>query len=235
LNARYADAEALDVLHDVLTSQFAGRVGVLSSFGAEAAVLLHLVARVDPATPVLFLDTDRHFPQTLQHRDTVVRQLGLTNVRDLTPDAGETAAQDPRGDLWKRNPDACCALRKVRPLADATAPSALGGFDALISGRKRFHGGARLRLPRFEMVESTMRINPLVGWDADAVEEYRVRHHLPVHPMIDMGYRSIGCWPCTAPTSTGDAPRAGRWRDLDKTECGIHAPVARAPLENAAG
>jgi len=228
LNARYADAEARDVLHEVLTSEFAGRVAVLSSFGAEAAVLLHLVASVDPATPVLFLNTDRHFAQTLQHRDDLVRRLGLTNVRDLTPVAAEAATQDPDGDLWKRDPDACCALRKVRPLSDATA-----GFDALISGRKRFHGGARLQLPRFEKVESTMRINPLVNWNADAVEEYRIKHHLPLHPMTDMGYRSIGCWPCTAPTSKADDPRSGRWQDLEKTECGIHAPAARAPLEKA--
>lgn len=229
LDRRYATAAASDILRDALKERFAGRVAVLSSFGAEAVVLLHLVASVDSATPVLFLDTDRHFPQTLQHRRNVVARLGLTNVRDLAPHAADAERLDPDGDLWRRDPDACCALRKVRPLAEA-----VGDYDALITGRKRFHGATRVRLPLIELVDGAARINPLARWSADDIDAYRRRHDLPFHPMASMGYASIGCWPCTRPARDAADPRSGRWADTDKTECGIHAPAALARLESPA-
>lgn len=190
---------------------------MLSSFGAEAAAGLHLVAEQDPSVPVLFLDTDRHFIPTLDYRDQLSKRLGLTDVRSLRPVEAET--HDPKGDLWRSNPDACCDLRKVRPLG-AVRPD----FDVLITGRKRFHGGARLRLPPFELVEGQIRVNPLANWSSDEIEAYFDAHDLPRHPLTQGGYRSIGCWPCTQPSSEDEDARAGRWKGLDKTECGIHMP-----------
>ena len=216
LNAEFRDAPAEAILRAAL-ERFPGRAAVLSSFGAEAAVSLHMAAAVDPATPVLFLDTERHFVPTLSYRDRLAERLGLTDVRTLKPRDAET--HDPKGDLWRTDPDACCALRKVRPLAEV-AP----GFDVLITGRKRFHGGSRVRLPAFERVGDQIRVNPLVNWSADEIEGYFAAHDLPRHPLTDGGYRSIGCWPCTQPSSEEENVRAGRWAGLDKTECGIHMP-----------
>ncbi len=222
LNAEYRDAPPEVILDAAIHELFPGRIAVLSSFGAEAAVGLHLAAGVEPAVPVLFLDTERHFDPTLQYRDRLTKQLGLTDVRTLKPRAPETV--DTRGDLWRTNPDACCDLRKVQPLA-AVAPD----FDALITGRKRFHGGLRVRLPVFELLEGQIRVNPLANWGADEIEAHFVRHDLPRHPLTQGGYRSIGCWPCTQPSSDEEDVRAGRWSGLDKTECGIHMPERWAP------
>lgn len=222
LNARYQHSDALDILRDALETTWRGRIAVLSSFGTEAAVSLHLAARINPAIPVLFLDTGRHFAQTEQYLRTLVERLKLTDVRALKPDLEETRAEDADGYLWQRDADACCALRKVRPLARA-----LTGFDALVTGRKRFHGGARTDLPVVEQVADGLRINPLANWSAEQIQAYFQAHDLPRHPLAEMGYASIGCWTCTAPAYGGGGLRAGRWPGQDKTECGIHAPAPR--------
>lgn len=198
-------------------SEFRGRVALVSSFGAESAALLHLVASVDPETPVLFLDTDKHFVQTNAYREELTHRLGLRNVRSIRPDTDETAAIDPKGDLWKRDNDACCALRKVRPLGKA-----LEDYDAWFTGRKRMHGSLRSFLPLIEAAPPHIKINPLARWSADELAAYMIAHDLPPHPLVETGFSSIGCWPCTAPTAPGDDARAGRWRGLAKTECGIH-------------
>jgi phosphoadenosine phosphosulfate reductase len=219
-------AAALDGVAQPLTSpeivaaaleEFHGRIALVSSFGAESAALLHLVASVDPATPVLFIDTDKHFVQTNAYREELTHLLGLSNVRPIRPDADETARQDPKGDLWKRDNDACCALRKVRPLGRA-----LEGYDAWITGRKRMHGSLRSFLPIVEAAAPHIKVNPLARWSADDLTAYMTKHELPPHPLVETGFSSIGCWPCTAPTAPGDDARAGRWRGLAKTECGIH-------------
>ncbi len=216
LNAELRDASAEEIVR-VALARFPGRVAMLSSFGAEAAVGLHVLASVDPKSPVLFLDTDRHFHPTLQYRDRLAARLGLKDLRVLTPKDAET--RDARGDLWRTDPDACCALRKVEPLA-----AVAHGFDALITGRKRFHGGARLRLPVVEEVGGQIRINPLANWSTEEIDAYYARYDLPRHPLVEGGYRSIGCWPCTQPSSDEEDVRAGRWAGLDKSECGIHMP-----------
>ncbi len=227
LNAKYRDASAEEIIRAAV-ARFPGRVASLSSFGTEAAVGLHILSRVARDTPVLFLDTDRHFAPTLSYRDLLAKKLGLTDLRTLTPNATAAAAEDARGDLWRTNPDACCNLRKVAPLAEV-APQ----FDALITGRKRFHGGARVRLPVFEAVGEQIRVNPLANWSGDAIEAHFLAYELPRHPLTQGGYRSVGCWPCTQPSAEEENARAGRWRGLEKTECGIHMPeqwVARAQL-----
>jgi len=213
----YRDLPAPALLRAMIRRVFPGRVAVVSSFGAESAALLALVAGVDPAVPVIFLDTAKHFPETLAYRDALVGRLGLTDIRVVRPDPARVAAQDPDGDLWRRDPDRCCALRKALPL-----DRALEGFDAWITGRKRFHGDVRATLPTVEAVDGRVKINPLANWSAAQIERFGRARDLPRHPLVDAGFASIGCAPCTTPITAGEAARAGRWRDFDKTECGIH-------------
>ena len=216
LNAQAGDAEPIDVLR-VAFAVPGLRIAVLSSFGAEAAVLLDLVARDRPATPVIFLETGQHFLQTLQYRRELSERLGLTDVRLVVPDAHERADIDPKDHLWRTDPDACCDLRKVRPLVRAAA-----GFDSLITGRKRYQAGTRQALEAFEVLDGRLRINPLVGWSPEQIEDHAVARDLPRHPLVAQGYRSIGCWPCTQAVAEGEDARSGRWSGVDKTECGIH-------------
>ena len=218
LNAACGAEEAIDVLERAIRVEFPGRIALVSSFGAESAALLHLVSEVDPATPVLFLETGKHFAQTMDYRKKLARDLGLTNVRDIAPAGAELSTNDPTGDLWRRDPDACCAIRKVAPLKNA-----LAGFDAWITGRKQFHGGARLALPVFEASGGQIKVNPLARWDRPRVEAYFDAQDLPRHPLVGQGFPSIGCWPCTKPARSDEDVRAGRWRGGDKTECGIHS------------
>ena len=217
LAASLNDVPAAAIVDQLINDEFAGRIAMVSSFGAESAVLLKLVADVAPATPVLFLDTGKHFAQTLGYRRKLAQQLGLTRVIDLHPDADELAAEDADGALWRRDTDACCTLRKVRPLTQA-----LDGFDAWITGRKQFHGGARVRLPVVEWSAPHFKVNPIARWDRDAITAFAAEHDLPAHPLVARGFPSIGCWPCTHPVAAGDDARAGRWRGSAKTECGIH-------------
>jgi len=223
LNATLRDADPLTVLRTVLDPRQGLRIAALSSFGAEAAVLLDLLATAGPATPVLFLETGQHFLQTLSYRTALSARLGLTDVRIVVPNPEERADLDPKGDLWRTDPDACCDLRKVRPLARAAA-----GFDALITGRKRYQSDTRARLAVVEVLDGQLRINPLANWSADRIETYRTERDLPAHPLADQGYASIGCWPCTRPIEDGEDSRAGRWSGVDKVECGIHLGHRRA-------
>ncbi|OFX04893.1 MAG: phosphoadenosine phosphosulfate reductase [Alphaproteobacteria bacterium RIFCSPHIGHO2_12_FULL_63_12] len=216
LNREAQDLAPREIVAATL-DEFRGRIALVSSFGAESAALLHLVASVDPSTPVLFIDTEKHFVQTNAYREELTRLLGLVNVLPIRPDEADLSRTDPRGDLWKRDNDACCALRKVRPLR-----AALNGYDAWITGRKRIHGSLRSFLPLVETAPPHIKINPLARWSADDLDEYMTAHGLPAHPLVENGFSSIGCWPCTAPTAPGDNARAGRWRGLAKTECGIH-------------
>lgn len=192
-------------------------IALVSSFGAESAVLLHLVSQVKPCIPVIFLDTGRHFPATLDYVDTLEQCLGLTVLR-VGPNASLVASEDPDQSLAKRDPDMCCNLRKTFPLADA-----LAGFDAWISGRKRFQATSRAAIPVFERDGDKIKLNPLALWSKAEVDAYRARHALPAHPLEQFGFLSIGCEPCTRAVAEGEDPRAGRWAHVpDKQECGIH-------------
>ena len=225
LNGDLADASAADILRAALDPSLGLTTAAISSFGAESAALLHLIAEEKQDLPVVFLETGQHFFQTLQYRSKLTAKLGLTDVRLVTPDAAEKADLDARDDLWKTDADACCDLRKTRPLARATA-----GFTALITGRKRYQNDVRADLRPFEVLDGVLRINPLVNWTAETVEAHLVAHDLPRHPLVAQGYKSIGCHTCTRPVEDGEDDRAGRWAGQDKTECGIHigrrAPIA---------
>jgi phosphoadenosine phosphosulfate reductase len=201
---------------------FGEKLALVSSFGAESAVLLDIAAKVNPDIPVLFLDTGMLFGQTLDYRKTLAAQLGLTDVRDLRPHYQDLATTDPEAKLWQTDTDACCNLRKVVPL-----DLALEDFDGWITGRKRFHGGARLSLPVVEQAERHIKFNPLANWTKADLDAYAAEHDLPAHPLVSQGFPSIGCWPCTKPVEDENDLRGGRWAGSQKTECGIH--VARAP------
>ena len=221
LNARFAGVPVQAMLRELFAEGTLGRVGVVSSFGTESAVLLHLVADADPSVPVIFVDTLKMFPETLEYRDTLVSRLGIENSEVVTPDAAVLAAKDESGLRWSYDPDGCCAIRKVEPLARAKQ-----GLDAWISGRKAFQSVTRQNLPRFEVEDGRLKINPLGDWTKDDLEAYFAAHDLPRHPLEAQGYLSVGCQPCTSPVLPGEDPRAGRWRGWDKTECGIHVPGA---------
>lgn len=219
LNVRYAEADSTTVIRAVLAPAWGLRVAALSSFGAEASVVLDMVAQVDRTLPILFLDTGQHFLQTLSYREQLSSHLGLTDVRIILPDSRDRIVQDPKDNLWRSDPDACCDLRKVAPLARASAP-----FDTLITGRKRHHKGDRTRLPLAEVLDGTLRLNPLAAWSRADVEGHVTRRGLPGHPLAEQGYASIGCWPCTRPSVDTSEVRSGRWAGRDKRECGIHLP-----------
>jgi phosphoadenosine phosphosulfate reductase len=221
LDAELRNAHPRTVI-EAAYAEFGDRLALVSSFGAESAVLLHLAAQVSKDIPVLFLDTGMLFGQTLDYRKQLAARLGLTDVRDLRPTFADIAVHDPKSDLWKTDTDACCNIRKVIPL-----DKALGGFDAWLTGRKRFHGGDRLRLSVVEDADHQLKFNPLANWTKEDLDAYVAEHDLPTHPLVAQGFPSIGCWPCTNPVEEGQDVRAGRWAGQDKTECGIH--VARAP------
>jgi phosphoadenosine phosphosulfate reductase len=211
--------EGLALLRCAITESHAGRIAVVSSFGADSAMLLALVAEIDPATPVLFLDTHKHFLETLGYRDELAHRLGLSDVRDIRPDAVELAKNDPDGELHRWVPDDCCALRKVAPLEKA-----LAGFDAWVTGRRRGQALTRTVLSFMEMVDGRTKFNPLADWTAARIAAELARRDLPRHPLVARGYPSIGCAPCTRAVRPGEDARAGRWAGQAKTECGIHRP-----------
>ncbi|PNG25019.1 phosphoadenylyl-sulfate reductase [Methylocella silvestris] len=205
------------LLRFAIEDLFRGKLALVSSFGADSAVLLHMVAEIDRSLPVLFLDTGVLFPETLAYRDRLIERLGLTEVVTLVPDAATLESEDPETFLWSSHPDRCCEIRKVIPLARA-----LEGFDAWISGRKRFQAATRAALPLFETEDNRTKINPLANWSAAQILNYLRAHDLPRHELVAKGYPSIGCIPCTSKVRPGEDPRAGRWRGRAKVECGLH-------------
>ncbi|HEX8300402.1 phosphoadenylyl-sulfate reductase [Sphingomonas sp.] len=223
LNNMFRGTGTQDLLRAVLSEHMLGDAALVSSFGAESAALLHLVASVDRTVPVLFLDTGKHFAETLAYRDLLVDRLGL-NLQIIHPDAPAIEERDATGLRWSYDPDGCCEIRKVLPLEKAMAR-----FDASITGRKAFQASTRNALPRFEIdtagVEGRMKFNPLADWTREDIAAWFVEHDLPQHPLVAQGYLSIGCAPCTSIVKPGEDPRSGRWRGWEKTECGIHTPV----------
>lgn len=221
LNADLRHHSATDVLRVAVKE--VPDIALVSSFGAESVALLHLAAMVARDLPVFFIDTQLLFTETLVYQQEVAERLGLRHLRIIR--AQDIAATDPRGDLHQRNPDACCALRKTEPLQQA-----LAGRGGWITGRKRFQSGTRAALDFFEVETATQRIkvNPLAHWRSTDVADYIAENRLPRHPLVARGYPSIGCAPCTSKVARGEDARAGRWRDSDKLECGIHFENGKA-------
>ena len=222
-NRRHRACDTGELLEALLEDGVVGNVTTVSSFGAESAVLLHLIARIAPDLPVLFLETGKHFPETLAYRDLLVERLGLTNLVNLTPDPYRAGGQGRERSSLVLRSGRLLRHPQVRPLAKA-----LLGFDASLTGRKAFLSDTRKHMPRFEIdtsdAQGRLKINPLIDWDADAIQAYFEEHDLPRHPLVAQGYPSIGCSPCTNQVAPGEDPRSGRWSGWDKTECGIHRP-----------
>ena len=217
LAARFEQDTAEGMLREAILDFFKGRIALVSSFGADSAVLLHMVGRIDPATPIIFVDTGHLFAETIAYRDELATRFGLTDVRTVRADETELSVADPDVFLWSSDPGRCCRLRKVVPLARA-----LDGFDAWISGRKRFQASTRMNLSPVEAEGRRTKLNPLANWSANDLLHYMNVHDLPRHELVAKRYLSIGCIPCTSPVRPGEDPRAGRWRGQGKTECGIH-------------
>jgi len=166
---------------------------------------------------VIFLDTGWLFEETLAYRDTLIATLGLKDVRSIKPAEEMLSREDPDRDLWFSDPDACCRIRKVEPLARALKP-----FDAWLNGRKRFQGSARAGIPVVEDDGARLKFNPFANVSREELEAIFARAKLPRHPLVASGFLSVGCMPCTSRTAEGEDERAGRWRGRAKTECGIH-------------
>ncbi|MFQ8430783.1 phosphoadenylyl-sulfate reductase [Amaricoccus sp. W119] len=216
LRTTYEGAWGPEVLQVVL-DEFPGQVALVSSFGAEAAVLLHMAAQVDRDMPVLLVDTLMLFQETLDYQKTLSAHLGLRNVQHIRPNPLDLARVDPNGTLHQRDTDSCCDIRKVLPLERALEP-----YAALVSGRKRYQAATRAKLEVFEVDGARLKVNPLAGWSASDLRTYMDVNELPRHPLVAQGYPSIGCAPCTTKVAPGEDPRAGRWRGTEKVECGIH-------------
>ena len=203
--------------------EFPGRIAMASSFGPESGVLLHMVSRIDPAVPVLFLETGYHFPETLQYKEELVRLLGLKRVLDLKADPKRKAevVKQYEGVPYEKNPDLCCQINKVEPI-----DKALAEFGAWMSGIRRHQTDFRKSIRIIEEYKKgeaeLFKISPLANMTSREMWWYLREHNIPKHPLYDKGYLSVGCWPCTRPVQVGDDERSGRWAGKAKTECGIH-------------
>ena len=217
LDRALREASPAEVVEAALKAVGREHLALVSSFGTESAALLKVMADVDPAIPVVFLDTGWLFEETLAYRDTLIATLGLHDVRSIKPLEEALSREDPDRELWFTNPDACCRIRKVEPLARALKP-----FSAWINGRKRFQGGVRADIPVVEQDGVRLKFNPFANSSRDEIEAIYKLANLPPHPLVASGFMSVGCMPCTSRTSSDEDARAGRWRGRPKTECGIH-------------
>ncbi|QPC86254.1 phosphoadenylyl-sulfate reductase [Mesorhizobium sp. NBSH29] len=228
LDQRYGDLEPIEVIERAALRYFPDQIAAVSSFGADSAVLLHMIATVDASLPVIFLDTGKHFEETLHYRDALAEDFGLTNIKVIGPLQLALNRDDRDGTLHQRDTDACCAIRKVEPMARGVEP-----YKAWVTGRKRFQASTRTALPVFEAVGPRARVNPLARWSPDDIGAYMQAHNLRENPLVAYGYLSIGCFPCTKVVEAGADARSGRWAGLNKTECGIHMPVLDKSLATA--
>ena len=221
LDRALRDASPHEVIAAALKAVGRDQLALVSSFGTESAALLKVMADVDPSIPVIFLDTGWLFEETLAYRDTLIEKLGLRDVRSIKPDEATLSREDGERELWFSDPDACCRIRKVEPLARALKP-----FAAWINGRKRFQGGLRADIPVVEADGTRLKFNPFANVSREEIEAIFKLAELPPHPLVASGFLSVGCMPCTSRAAPDEDARAGRWRGRGKTECGIHTTTA---------
>jgi phosphoadenosine phosphosulfate reductase len=211
-------ASPAEVIEAALKTVGREHLALVSSFDTKSTTLLKMMAEIDPAIPVIFLDTGWLFQETLDYRDTLIAKLGLADVRSIKPLEETVSREDPDKELWFTDPDSCCRIRKVEPLARALKP-----FAGWINGRKRFQGGLRADLPVVEQDGERLKFNPFANVSREEIEAIYKLADLPPHPLVASGFLSVGCMPCTSRSEAGeDDARAGRWRGRSKTECGIH-------------
>ena len=216
LNQHYEKVGALELLKD-LEASFPS-LTLVSSFGAESAVLLHLISQINTKIPVILIETGKLFKQTIEYKNTLKIHLGLKNIQIFKPNPELIGKHDPTGNTHVRNTNLCCYIRKVEPLERA-----LMNTNIWISGRKKFQSESRKNLLLFEIDDTRIKVNPLVNWTKEQIDSYYKENNLPEHPLVKNNYLSIGCFPCTTVVKSGEDLRSGRWRGQEKTECGIHA------------
>jgi phosphoadenosine phosphosulfate reductase len=219
LDRALRDATPAKVIETALATVGREHLALVSSFGTESAALLKVMADVDPAISVVFLDTGWLFEETLAYRDTLIATLGLRDVRSIKPLDEALSRQDPDRELWFSDPDACCGIRKVEPMR-----SALAAVDLWVSGIRRSDSQTRAGAPKFAWDKrfGLWKLNPLADWTEKQVWAYIHEHDIPYNALHDQGYPSIGCTHCTRKPAAGEDARAGRWAGMDKTECGLH-------------
>ncbi len=217
LNQNFNQKTPLEILDFVINKHYINNIALVSSYGAEAVILLHLVSKVDNALPVIFIDTGKLFGETKSYREKLNQQFNLTNTQSFKANADAVTQADPKGILWTQDTDACCLVRKTQPYQAATTL-----YKALITGRKRFQGTSRTNLNIFEISNNQIKVNPLANWNLEQLKQYILKHDLPRHPLVADGYLSIGCMPCTDKITPDAQYRDGRWSGQKKTECGIH-------------
>jgi len=220
LSTRYEKLDPHDIIADALEQPLFVAPAIVSSFGADSVVLLHLASQIRPDLPVIFIDTGKLFGETFRYRDRLQHLLGLEDVRTIGPRKAHLEETDPIGALNRTDPDTCCAVRKTQALQRALTP-----FDSWINGRKRHQSTLRAQMQIVENADGRVKLNPLANWSRDKIKEYFVTHRLPEHPLVKEGYLSIGCLPCSERVKPGDDPRSGRWSNFEKVECGIHVPA----------
>lgn len=228
LRGLHGHLDAMALLRVMIEQQFDGKIMLSSSFGAESALLLSMVARIDSTVPVLFMDTRRLFGETLRYQKQLTELLGLEDVRILRPDDGLLQRLDADDMLFTRDSERCCEIRKLQPLDKQMKLFKTLGFKAWITGRKRFQAATRGAIDTIEAGDGFIKINPLAHWSAEDIRQAYLALNLPPHPLVADGFRSIGCMPCTSAVAPGADDRSGRWAGMNKTECGIHLP--RQPI-----
>ena len=222
LRGKYGHLSGVHLLDALVSNELKGQIMLSSSFGAESAVLLDLVAQVDTSIPVIFLDTRRLFGETLRYQKTLTDHFGLEDVRIVRPDDGALQRLDPDDMLFASDPDKCCEIRKVDPLDKTLKRMKNLGIKAWITGRKHFQSSTRSTLHMIEADHDFLKINPLADWTTDDIKQAFLAKNLPPHPLVADGFKSLGCMPCTKRVAPGADDRSGRWSGQDKTECGIH-------------
>lgn len=218
LNDQYDKIDSLTMLR-ALADEFPS-LTLVSSFGAESAVLLHMVSRINANIPIILIDTGKLFKETIRYKDILQTDFGLKNVKVFEPKAELLKEHDPLGGAHLSQSDLCCFIRKVEPLTRA-----LKNTNIWISGRKKYQSASRSNLPLFELDDMRIKVNPLANWTKEDVSLYSDENKLPDHPLVKDNYLSIGCIPCTTAVKKGEEPRAGRWRGQVKSECGIHGII----------
>ena len=211
-----------NILENSINNIFKKKMVYVCSFGTESAIILHMVSEIDKSLPIILLNTNYLFKETIEYKDYLINKFKFSNFKEIYPSIKDLKINDSEGKLWKEDPDLCCNIRKVLPLQKE-----LKKYDAWVSGRKSYHAGERTNLKFFEYINEKIVVNPLANVNRNFVDSYFKKHDIERHPLFESGYLSLGCTHCTVKTSMIDSPRSGRWADKIKTECGIHYNLKR--------
>ncbi|MEE2694747.1 MAG: phosphoadenylyl-sulfate reductase [Pseudomonadota bacterium] len=222
LNQNSKDKMPYEIIEESIKKNFKDDIAYVCSFGSESAIILHMISEIKNDLPIIMLNTNFLFSETLEYRDYLLKRLKLTNFKEIFPDSSDIETADKNNDLWKKNPDSCCNIRKVVPLQKE-----LEKYTSWISGRKSYHEGERRNIKSFEYLNGKIVINPLADVEKGFVDAYFKNKKINRHPLVDQGYLSIGCINCTVKTIDVNDPRSGRWHNKLKTECGIHYNIKK--------